>query len=116
MLTIASDNLLPVPASLLPNASLRESLNREDKNRKLDLSAMSLVIQGFKRSPTHRGDTVARRRSQPGQRHFHRRAARSEWKISIPEDEILRRLARWFRIRLWHVIARDETVGCFQEF
>jgi hypothetical protein len=44
---IACNNPLPVPASILPCASLRESLNREPSNPKLDLFAMSLVIQGF---------------------------------------------------------------------
>jgi hypothetical protein len=44
---IACNNPLPVLASFLPCASLRESLNRENPNPKRDLSAMSLVIQGF---------------------------------------------------------------------
>ena len=35
------------PAFLLPGASLRESLERERPNLKLDLSAVSLLIQGF---------------------------------------------------------------------
>src|ERR1044071_1117013 len=37
----------PTLASLLPCASLRESLNRERPNPKLGWSAMSWVIQGF---------------------------------------------------------------------
>ena len=39
-----------VPVSVPPGASLRESLNRENANLELDLSKISLVIQGFQRS------------------------------------------------------------------
>jgi hypothetical protein len=43
----ACNDPLPIPASLFLRASLKESLNREWQNPKRDLSAMSLVIQGF---------------------------------------------------------------------